>query len=266
MPYYTEVLPKKYIWIGPLFATQLAGFVFGGAWPILFGWLIFGQNSPWQVYIAVCSLPLALLIFLAVPFFDESAVFLASKGKTKQAEKILQKYAKSKRSELLINLTVIDQNGDKTEENGEELELMPGAEIVSTFAKTLFRSITNWNMMRKFICIVMIGTTTLTTSYASNLIVEHLLFLLEKVASFTPENDYLKLLVYQLTGIIPLILLAFILKSIEGRFREVFPLSIFLTRPEKPKSLGMNGLGVPRAMVPLTRYALDPKKRSMFLF
>ena len=230
MPYYSEILPARYIWVGPLLASHLSGFVIGGALPILFAWFFLSnQNKSWELYVAICSVPLVLLIIVAIPLFDDSAAFLASQGKQEKAEKLIRKYANSRNAYLPTNFTIKQKNYDNN-------ALLP-KEDNHSFTDNLIYSLKNGRMMRLFICTVMIGTATLTTSFGSNFIVTNLLFLLGQTGSYCQgtqsntyylvQDDYSKLLIFQLTGIFPVIVLVPVLKALDGKFREVFP-SIFL--------------------------------------
>ena len=199
--------------------------MFGGFWPVLLGWLLLSEESTsHELYTLICSSPLILLTILAVPLFEESAVFLASQGKSEKADKIFRKYATSRNKKLPARFIIKDKYDEKLSKLNPEKKF--------SYTACLLYTLKSRKIMRKFICIVMIGTTTIVTSLGSNFIANKLLVLLGELGfeyedrdrehqsfNLSPDN-YWKFLVFQLTGVVPLVALAAALKAARGKIRQ----------------------------------------------
>ena len=179
MTYYYEYLPPKYHWMGPISGNQVGGFVFASAFPVLAGLLLLHYaDLSWRIFVAVTASPLVLFCLAAIVYLLESPRFLLVNGRSSEAYDVLEKMARRNKRELPGKFALKVED-----EVGRSKEQAKGANIL----KMSLAALKNWKILRTFVCIMMIGTTTRFVTYGMSFIKNDFVFRTGKESSYCDE-------------------------------------------------------------------------------
>ena len=226
--YYAEILPAKYLYMGPLIGSLVAGSTLGDGLVVLVGYFLLADNAySWQFYLIAMSTPMVLFLILALFFLEETPQFYLAKGNETKAKKILQKWAA--------------QNGKQIPDNIKLLA--PKLNQTSTFNAIHLRKIrdvySHLHFTKNWICIVLIAGMSRSLNDGMNFTLAELLYAKgesgyyckgsETKTYYLTKSDYTALLLAQLVSVVTFLIAYPIMRAgISAKIRALscFALSI----------------------------------------